>query len=255
MGKAGNPIGGQPPFSLKIRASDNKLVAGIVDGAGTAKEAVSTRAITTGTWFSAVVTASATELKLWIKSSADSNPVLEATTPIGGAFYNYTGVNAPWVVGLGKWNNADADPFSGNIDEIRISPVVLAPSAFLVPVTSNDADNDGMDDAWEIASFGSTAELATVDFDGDGTNNLTEFRLGLMANSGSSRFAATRAADGKISWPSAAGLKFTVMRSTSLAVGSWTPVGTVTGTAAVTAEFTDPSPPVGGAFYRVLLEP
>lgn len=254
VGKTGNPIAGQPPFSLKIRASDNRLVAGIVDGAGTAKEAVSTRAITTGTWFSVAVTASATELKLWIKETADSSPVLESTTPIAGAFYNYAGVNSPWVVGLGKWNNADADPFSGNIDEIRISPVVLAPSAFLVPVTSNDTDNDGMDDDWERASFGGLSQLATGDFDGDGTNNLTEYRLGLLANSGSSRFAAARAADGRITWPSAAGLKFTVMRSTSLAVGSWAPVGTVTGTAG-TAEFTDPSPPVGGAFYKVLLEP
>lgn len=254
VGKTGNPIGGQPPFSLKIRASDNRLVAGIVDGAGTAKEAVSTRAITTGTWFSAVVTASATELKLWIKADADSNPVLEATTPIAGAFYNHAGVNSPWVVGLGKWNNADADPFSGNIDEIRISPEVLAPSAFLVPVTSNDTDNDGMDDTWETASFGSLSQTATGDFDGDGTNNLTEYRLGLVANSGSSRFAAIRAADGRLSWPSVTGVNFIVMRSTTLAAGSWTPVGTVPGTAG-TAGFTDPSPPVGGAFYRILLEP
>lgn len=254
LGKTGNPINGQPPFSLKIRASDNRLVAGIVDGAGTAKEAISTRAITTGTWFSAVVTASATELKLWIKTDADSSPVLEATTPIGGAFYNYAGVNSPWVVGLGKWGAADADPFSGNIDEIRISPVVLEPSAFLVPATSNDADNDGMDDTWETTSFGGISQTAEGDFDGDGTNNLTEFRLGLVANSGSSRFAATRAATGKLTWPSVTGVNFTVMRSTTLAAGSWSPVGTIPGTAG-TAEFTDPSPPAGGAFYRVLLEP
>ncbi|RYD19121.1 MAG: LamG domain-containing protein [Verrucomicrobiaceae bacterium] len=254
VGKSGNPIGGQPPFSLKIRASDNHLVAGIVDGAGTAKEAVSTRAITSGTWFSVAVTASATELKLWIKSSADSTPVLEATTPISGAFFNYAGVNAPWVVGLGKWNNADADPFSGNIDEVRICPEVLAPSAFLVPMTSNDTDTDGMDDAWETASFGGLSQTATGDFDGDGTNNLTEYRLGLVANSGTSRFAAIRAADGRLTWPSVTGVNFTVMRSTTLAAGSWIPVGSVPGTAG-TAGFTDPSPPVGGAFYRVLLEP
>ncbi|RYD45639.1 MAG: LamG domain-containing protein, partial [Verrucomicrobiaceae bacterium] len=254
IGKTGNPIGGQPPFSLKIRASDNRLVAGIVDGAGTAKEAVSTRAITTGTWFSAVVTASATELKLWIKASSDSSPVLEATTPIAGAFYNYAGVNSPWVVGLGKWNNADADPFSGNIDEVRISPSVLEPSAFLVPVTSNDTDADGMDDDWERASFGDLSQLPTGDFDGDGTDNMTEFRLGLAANNGSSRFSAALAANGKLTWPSAAGVTFTVVRSTTLTEGSWEPVGTVTGTTG-TAEFTDPSPPQGGAFYRILLQP
>ncbi|GAA5128026.1 hypothetical protein JIN84_07825 [Luteolibacter yonseiensis] len=257
IGKTGNPIGGQPPFSLKIRATDNKLVAGIVDGAGTAKEAVSSRAITTNTWFSATVTASATELKLWIKGAADANPVLEATTAINGAFYNYAGVNSPWVVGLGKWAGADADPFGGYIDEVRISARALPPSEFLIPLVSNDADADGMDDTWETASFGGLGQTATGDFDGDGTSNLTEYRLGLVPNSGASRFAATRSAAGLISWPSAVGVKFDVQRSTTLAAGSWetvSPVAGIDGTPG-TASFTDPSPPPSGAFYRVVLRP
>lgn len=257
IGKTGNPIGGQAPFSLKIRASDNKLIAGIVDGAGTAKEAVSTRTITTGTWFSTVVTASATELKLWIKGAADANYVLESTTAINGAFYTYAGVNAPWVIGLGKWNGADADPFGGYIDEVRISGKVLTPSEFLIPVVSNDTDNDGMDDTWETTYFGGLGQTAIGDFDGDGTNNLTESRLGLIPNSGTSFFAATRAANGMITWPSAAGVKFDVQRSTTLAVGSWdlvSPSAGIDGTAG-TASFTDTTPPVGKAFYRVLLRP
>jgi Concanavalin A-like lectin/glucanases superfamily/Bacterial TSP3 repeat len=254
VGKTGNPIGGQAPFSLKIRASDNRLIAGMVDGAGTAKEAISTRAITTGTWFSSVVTASATELKLWIKGAADANYVLEATTPINGAFYTYAGVNSPWVVGLGKWNNADADPFGGNIDEIRISPKVLQPSEFLIPITSGDTDNDGMADTWENTWFKSLTQTATGDFDGDGTDNLTEFRLGLVPDSGSSRFAAAGGAGGNLTWPSVTGVTFIVQRSTSLAAGSWSTVGTVPGTAG-TAGFTDPLPPAGTAFYRVLLQP
>lgn len=257
IGKTGNPIGGQAPFSLKIRATDNKLIAGIVDGAGAAKEAVSTRAITTNTWFSTVVTASATELKLWIKGSTDANYVLEATTAINGAFYTYAGVDAPWVIGLGKWNGADADPFGGYIDEVRISGKVLAPAEFLIPVVSNDTDNDGMDDTWETTYFGGLGQTAIGDFDGDGTSNLTEYRLGLTPNSGTSRFTVTRAANGNLTWPSATGVKFDVQRSTTLAAGSWeiiSPVAGIDGTAG-TAGFTDLSPPPNGAFYRVVLRP
>jgi hypothetical protein len=257
IGKTGNPIGGQAPFSLKIRATDNKLIAGIVDGAGTAKEAVSTRAITTGTWFSTVVTASATELKLWIKGSTDASYVLEATTAINGAFYTYAGVNAPWVIGLGKWNGADADPFGGYIDEVRISGKVLTPSEFLIPVVGNDTDSDGMDDTWETTYFGGLGQTAVGDSDGDGTSNLTEYRLGLVPNSGNSRFTATRAASGMISWPSAVGVKFDVQRSTTLAVGSWetiSPPAGIDGTAGTTG-FSDPTPPLNNAFYRVVLRP
>ena len=46
------------------------------------------------------------------------------------------------------------------------------------------------------------------------------------------------------------GVEFTVLRSTSL-TGEWEPIGTVTGTTAATATFTDGTPPEGTAFYRI----
>jgi autotransporter-associated beta strand protein len=60
------------------------------------------------------------------------------------------------------------------------------------------------------------------DFDGDGTSNLAEFRLGLIPNSGSSRFDSTltrNSLDGSVtlSWPSQPGLSFEVTSSTTLA--------------------------------------
>lgn len=252
IGKTGNPIGGQAPFSLKIRQADNRLVAGIVDGAGTAKEALGTRVIATNTWYHAVVTASATELKLWLKTSAESTYTLEATTAISGCYYTYAGNNAPWVVGLGKWNGADADPFSGNIDEVRISPSVLSPAAYIVPDANPDSDNDGMVDSWEMTVFGNLAQTATGDHDGDGTNNLTEYRLGLVPTNGTSRFIVQGSATGVLTWPSVTGVNFKVHRTTDFT--TWTTLGTVPGTA-TTATFTDPSPPAGKAFYKVSLEP
>jgi hypothetical protein len=118
-----------------------------------------------------------------------------------------------------------------------------------------DTDTDGLKDAWEVSNFGNiAAQNATGDNDGDGTNNLTEFRLGLNPVSGNSRFAATRNGAGLIQWPSVVGVTFTVERSTTLAIGSWTTAGTVPGTAG-TASFTPSSPAAGKEFYRVLLQP
>lgn len=62
-----------------------------------------------------------------------------------------------------------------------------------------------------------------------------------------------------LTWPSQMGINavnqtgipFTVQRSTTLAPGSWSPLGTVTGTIGNTATFTDPAPPAGNAFYRL----
>lgn len=51
--------------------------------------------------------------------------------------------------------------------------------------------------------------------------------------------------------PSQTGIVFTIMRSTTLAGGGWTAIGTVPGTTAATARFTDPSPPAAKAFYRL----
>ncbi|MEO5712268.1 MAG: hypothetical protein ABIT37_02170 [Luteolibacter sp.] len=47
------------------------------------------------------------------------------------------------------------------------------------------------------------------------------------------------------------GIAFTILRSTTAAADDWTSIGTVTGTTADTATFTDPSPPSGKAFYRL----
>ena len=59
------------------------------------------------------------------------------------------------------------------------------------------------------------------DFDGDGTSNLAEFRLGLTPNDGRSRFASSltqNSADGSITltWPSQPGLSFAISSSTTL---------------------------------------
>lgn len=109
---------------------------------------------------------------------------------------------------------------------------------------------------WQIDHFGSASHpdaAPDADPDRDGTGNDTEFRLGLDPKNGSSSFKAggTLASGGfTLTWPSAAGLNFEIHRSSSLS-GAWELLGTVTGM----GQFTDPSPPPGNAFYRVVLLP
>ncbi|MBB5349944.1 alpha-L-fucosidase/regulation of enolase protein 1 (concanavalin A-like superfamily) [Haloferula luteola] len=117
-----------------------------------------------------------------------------------------------------------------------------------------DSDDDGIDDAWEISHFGNLDSSGEDDNDHDGTDNLTEFRLGLDPNDAHSRFAAIVAADSTLEWPSTTGVTFTVQRSTTLEGGSWTDIATISG-AASTTRFTDPNPPAASAFYRIRLDP
>ncbi|MEK7953574.1 hypothetical protein [Luteolibacter soli] len=144
------------------------------------------------------------------------------------------------------------------IDNIFVDPNasnLAIPSGATKPgLGGSDSDNDGMADAWETTYFGGLGQTATGDFDNDGTDNLTEFRLGLIPNKGGSMFVATRSG-GAIQWPSVEGVTFKIERSTTLGAASWTTLqATWPGTAGSTS-YTDPSPPVGRAFYKITLNP
>lgn len=124
---------------------------------------------------------------------------------------------------------------------------------------AGDSDSDNLPDVWETANFGNiTAQTGTGDADTDGTNNRSEFLLGLSPVDSAQRFSATESnvvpgTGATLTWPAQAGLTFTVHRSPSLTAGSWTQLGgpiTATGT---TASYTDTTAPAGRAFYRIFL--
>jgi len=138
--------------------------------------------------------------------------------------------------------------FPGLIDEVRISSIARQASDFFF--VNNDTDEDGLADSWETQHFGNLDSGANDDDDNDGTHNYAEFLLGLDPTDGTSAFRATiqRAGNGfTITWPSAPGLSFRIERSTTPGSG-WTNLGTVQG-----GTYTDPTPPPGRAFYRVVL--
>jgi len=149
------------------------------------------------------------------------------------------------TIGLGIKNNNSQYP------EVDNFMLVVTPAAI-----AGDSDSDGLPDAWETTYFGGLGQTATGDYDGDGTDNLTEYRLGLNPADSSSRFTATLSlADGSLTWPSVTGVTFIVQRSTTLEAGSWENIATIPGTAG-TATFFESSPPSSDkVFYRVILSP
>ncbi|MEO5716451.1 MAG: hypothetical protein ABIT37_23435 [Luteolibacter sp.] len=155
-------------------------------------------------------------------------------------------------------NNA-AENLSAYIDNIYVDPTaanLAVPAGVSKPGLG---DGDSLDDAWENTYFGNTSQTDAGDFDNDGTSNLTEFRLGLIPNSGSSRFAvsSTQATAGNftLTWPSKTGVTFKIERSTSLATGSWSTLQAAYPGTAGTTTYNDATAPTGAAFYKVTLNP
>ena len=83
-----------------------------------------------------------------------------------------------------------------------------------------DADGDGLADAWEVQHFGGLSANPSGDPDGDGVNNLREFRAGTNPNDARSRFELveiSKAPNGvSIQWSSQANRSYCVRRSPTL---------------------------------------
>ncbi len=191
-------------------------------------------------------------------SAPAASPSLGAARAIFHTPYHLANLNDV-VDALGLSPYAD-DTASATYDEVRIWEGALTATELELNQTKgpdlivdpDDLDGDGLLDAWETARFGGTSSQdAAGDADHDGTNNLTEQRLGLNPKDGTSRFAAILSGF-ELTWPGVQGVTFTIQRSTIL--GSWQAIATKAGVNG-TNTFSDPSPPADRAFYRVLFVP
>jgi len=207
-----------------------------------------------GEWHNVTITYNGSEERLYVDGVYQQSRFwtlnLKSNTMmmVGSAYWDGNNSSTPF-------QNRQEDQywrFSGAIASLQIYDQALTDEEVAsLSVDPNDTDGDGLPDAWEIASFGNLDQDAADDFDSDGTDNLTEFRLGLAANSGSSRFALTGGAGGSIQWPSVTGVTFRIERSTTLT--GWDVLeASYPGTDGTTS-YTDPAPPTGRAFYRVTL--
>ena len=86
-----------------------------------------------------------------------------------------------------------------------------------------DSDGDGMSDAWESQHFGPAGATADEDADGDGVNNLHEFRAGTNPRDSRSVFAVveiSKLPGGiQILWSSQPNKRYRVRRSEALLAG------------------------------------
>lgn len=79
---------------------------------------------------------------------------------------------------IGRFGVANTRNLTGDIDMVRITPGVLAPSEFLAHYTQFDADNDLIPDSFERTQAGSLGPLGPGDADDDQWTDLLEFALG-----------------------------------------------------------------------------
>lgn len=196
-------------------------------------------------------------LKVYVQAPDGQNGQVEITNDGGVDPFNFRNGTTDALGTLLLLDNS-AENVAVLMDNFYVDPTsanLAVPAGVTKP---GMGDGDRMDDAWEITYFGSTAPGEQDDFDHDGTSNYAEYRLGLIPNSGSSFFHATRSAEfGNLEWPSGETTRFSIERSTTLAAGSWTVVAPdVPADAGTFTSWTDPSPPGGPkVFYRVNLKP
>ncbi len=127
---------------------------------------------------------------------------------------------------------------------------------FVATVSATDTDQDGLDDGWEMETFGTLSATASDDLDGDGMSNLQEWLAGTNPKSAVSalRLKADKESGGGIlHWASAFGRRYQIQVRQSLSTGEWQDISLP-----VTALSTNLSAKVernngSNSFYRIRL--
>lgn len=125
---------------------------------------------------------------------------------------------------------------------------------------NRDGDGDGLDDDWELANGLNPADPADalLDADDDGVNNLEEFRTGTNIRDAADRLRLelTARSDTSVTLRVATkvGRGYRLLRAVGSPAAEWTALTDNLGGTGEVLEFTDPNPPAGDVFYRLLVE-
>lgn len=128
---------------------------------------------------------------------------------------------------------------------------------FFVRLGAGDADQDGMDDAWEVTYFDNTNRNGSGDYDGDGHSDFQEFLAGTdPTNSGSVleviAIQSLNSAYVRILWSAAAGKSYVIQFQPALETSSWINTGEAIAADGPVASI-ELAQAFGNGFYRVVL--
>ena len=134
------------------------------------------------------------------------------------------------------------------------------PSPGIYPVSSSDADNDGLPADWEIAhglndNSATGANGADGDPDGDGLTNLQEYQIGTHPGDAGSALQFTsvsKANNATLTMAAAEGRTYSVLVSTNLSAPVWTKLMDVPAGLARAVEVTDAGASNVMRFYRIV---
>ncbi len=136
---------------------------------------------------------------------------------------------------------------------------VTATRTWNIQVTPPDADQDGIDDNWELANgLDPAVNDSLLDKDGDGQNNLSEFVAGTDPRNATSNLLATHTASApgtvSVSFQAIAGKSYRLQISSNLENPNWSTRQTFAPAAAngVVTYVDNEFPVTGRRFYRVV---
>ena len=137
-----------------------------------------------------------------------------------------------------------------------------ARASFLIfnpALISTDSDNDGLDDAWELARFGNLSRDGSADFDGDGSSDLAEFLSGSDPKNAASRFTPkpSPSPNGtRLEWPARAGIGYRIEFKDDLGAANWLPLSSPVSSLGSVASCTDTNSSSSTIrFYRIIAVP
>ena len=140
---------------------------------------------------------------------------------------------APWPTSAASGTNSLQRLVSSNYgnDPVNWQSAAPTPGRANGSAPNPDSDGDGMDDAWELANFGTLARDGTGDFDTDGVIDLNEFLSGTNPTDNASylrldvnAFTGTTCV---LSFRAVAGKTYTVQYRNLVDTGTWIPLAAV----------------------------
>jgi hypothetical protein len=189
---APGPLG---PFALKV-LDNNVLEAYSFDATGMFRNVLSDQSnpgaaalkMVAGRWYNAAITNDGASMRMYLDDTTDGvgNYVLMATNNDIAGGGGMIGSDDIWTIGRGWFNDGPgggpdgvADFFDGQIDEVRLTDGVLAPSQFLfasaAPALDADFNNSGLVDGQDFViwqrNVGKPGGNALGDADGNGLIN------------------------------------------------------------------------------------